>query len=211
MSRTRQAVKPLNLDSKTVSRAAQADADRKAESKAALRKAAAAAKHATPDPAPVPVPRETDEAAEARHAEERANALKTAREDAEATGVTFEAMCEEMGIDSTTGAPAAPEGKPGYDGPMVALKTARTHYVKAANGILCNGDPLAQVCGAFARDVTVRALMIAMKLESNPYAHLNPGQQSMNLRNKARGMLKAGTLKIEDVKAAYTSLIKPAA
>ena len=202
MARTRAAVKPLNLDSKTVRKAAQADADRKAESKAALRKAAAAAKHA--DPTPAPVPRETPEQAAARHAAEHEAALKTAREDAEATGVSFEEMCEEMGIDAATGAPAVQEDdKPHYDGPMVALKTARLHYTKAANGILCNGDQLAVICGAHSREETVRALIRAMKLEGNPYAHLNPGQQSMNLRNKARGMLKAGTLTHDAIKAAF--------
>ena len=41
-----------------------------------------------------------------------------------------------------------------------------------------------------------------MKLHGNPYAHLNPGQQSMNLRNKARAQLKAGLLKLADVEAA---------
>lgn len=212
MARTRQAIKPLNLDSKTVAKAAKAEAERKTASKASLRKAAAAAKHAEP-----PIPAEHLAATSAalaavdpaatldRQAAEREAALATARADAEATGVTFEEMLESMGIDAT-GAPAAPEAKPGYDGPMVALKTARLHYVKAPNGILCNGDKLATVCGAHTREETVKALILALKLPGNPYLKLNPGQQSMNLRNKARGALKNGTLTDVEIEAAFATV-----
>jgi hypothetical protein len=90
-----------------------------------------------------------------------------------------------------------------YDGPMIALKSARVHYVKAANGILCNGDALATICGAHTREQTVKALIIALKLPGNPYMALNPGQQSMNLRNRARHAIKAGTLTMAEVNAAF--------
>lgn len=130
-------------------------------------------------------------------------ALMTAKADAEATGTNFLVMCEQMGIDPITGHVVVEADKPRYNGPMLALVTARKTYVKAANGIQCNGDELAVVCGAYEREHTVRALIVALKLPGNPYTALNPGQQSMNLRNKARYALKAGTLKLADVKAAY--------
>lgn len=95
------------------------------------------------------------------------------------------------------------KAKQAYDGPMVALKSARTHYVKAANGILCNGDGLALICGAHSREETVKALIVALKLPGNPYSHLNPGQQSMNLRNRARHALQIGTLTMAEVEAAF--------
>jgi len=101
-----------------------------------------------------------------------------------------------------------PTGKPRkeatYFGPMLALRSASKSYVKAANGILCNGDDLAQAVGALTREEVVTVLQTALKLESNPYAHLNPGQQSMNSRNKARQAIKAGTLTMAEVRALVT-------
>lgn len=99
---------------------------------------------------------------------------------------------------------AKAKDKTPYTGPMLALVSARRNYAKAANGILCNGDQLATICGAHSRDVTVRALIRALKLPGNPYARLNPGQQSMNLRNKARHAMKDGVLTMAEVKAAYS-------
>lgn len=90
-----------------------------------------------------------------------------------------------------------------YFGPMLALRTAAKTYVKAANGILCNGDQLAIECGKYSREVTVTGLLHALidaKLEAgNRYAHMNPGQQSMNLRNRCRNQIKAGTLTMAQV------------
>lgn len=89
-----------------------------------------------------------------------------------------------------------------YFGPMLALRTAAKSYVKAKNGILCNGDDLAQAVGHLTREDVCTALIAALKLPGNPYLHLNPGQQSMNLRNKARQALKSGTLTMAEVRAA---------
>jgi hypothetical protein len=77
--------------------------------------------------------------------------------------------------------------------------------VKAANGILCNGDRLATICGEHDRATTVKALIVALKLPNNPSLALNPGQQSMNLRNKARNALKNGTLTYAEVDAAFAA------
>lgn len=89
-----------------------------------------------------------------------------------------------------------------YFGPMLALREAQARYIKPANGILCNGDELAMLLGDLKREDVVRVLIKAMKLEGNPYLHLNPGQQSMNLRNKARQQIKNGFLTLAAVKAA---------
>lgn len=86
-----------------------------------------------------------------------------------------------------------------YNGPMLALKTARKAYVKAANGIQCNGDDLAIMCGQYPRETVVKGLIQALGLPGNPYLSLNPGQQSMNLRNKARHALKAGLVTSDHV------------
>lgn len=117
-------------------------------------------------------------------------------------GEDFTAFLAEQGLNAD-GTPLAPvdKSKTPYDGPMITLKTARKHYVKAANGIECNGDPLALVCGQFSREIVVKGLIAAMKLPNNPYSHLNPGQQSMNLRNKARAQIKAGMLQMSEVEA----------
>jgi hypothetical protein len=95
----------------------------------------------------------------------------------------------------------AHDAKTPYSGPMCALKTARKTYVKAANGILCNGSPLALLCGQYKREVVVAALIAALDLPGNPYLTLNPGQQSMNLRNKARHAISEGRLSLDRVEA----------
>ena len=194
---TRSKIRPVNKTPTQVQADARADRERKAASKRALKEATKATGE-TPvlTQAGSPAPK-TDHTAE-----DHANALATCKADAEATGVSFEEMAAEMGIDPKTGAPAVEE-KQAYDGPMAALKTARLAYVAAKNGILCNGDPLAVLCGQHSREETVTALIKALKLEGNPYSRLNPGQQSMNLRNKARHALKNGLLTMAEVHAAY--------
>lgn len=141
--------------------------------------------------------------------EDAANALATAIADAATLGVPLEQMLADMGIDDQ-GRPLQSDDKQRYNGPMLALVSARKSYVKAGNGILCNGDQLAVICGAHSRDETVKALgtlLFSKGLTAavNPYLSLNPGQQSMNLRNKARHALKAGTITLADVQAAYAA------
>ena len=89
-----------------------------------------------------------------------------------------------------------------YAGPMLALRAAARSYVKPANGNPCCGDRLAETCGAYTREVVVQGLIAALGLPGNPYLHLNPGQQSMNLRNKARQALKSGAVTIEQIETA---------
>lgn len=191
----RQPVKALNKSAADIAANAAAEKARKAASKKALRESLKADKQEAPaaDAAPVVDHR----------AQDAANALATAIADAEATGVTLEAMCESMGIDAN-GYPAVPQAKSRakYDGPMLALRAAAKSYITPANGNQCCGDALAQACGNYSREVVVKALISALGLEGNPYAHLNAGQQSMNLRNKARAKLAAGMLTMAEVETA---------
>lgn len=202
MARTRQPVKALNQSPAQIAANAAAEKARKAASRAALK----AAKAAKAESAQVETPSTQALTPKADHAaEDAANALRVQREDWEALGSvgTFEAYLADQGLnpDGTV----KPESKSRYDGPMLPLVAARTRYVKAANGIQCNGSPLAMLCGQFTRPVVVAALIQALKLPGNPYAHLNPGQQSMNLRNKARGAIQNGTLTMAEIEAALNA------
>ena len=125
-------------------------------------------------------------------AAERAAYIAALRVDAEALGVDPDTYVAEQ----------LAETKTGYTGPMLALRRAVVNYVKAPNGQPCCGDDLAQVCGQYTREQVVTGLLVALALPSNPYAHLNPGQQSMNLRNKARAALKGGALTISQIRQA---------
>ncbi len=206
--KTRAPVRALNHDAHTVAAAAKAEKERKAASKAALRAAAKAQNEATYNGKDEVTPAHDahvntwHEARVAdRHAAEALAYRTTLEEDARSLGHdTPEAVAAYVAEQL---APPADEGKQGYCGPMVALKTARLSYVKAANGIACNGDRLATICGAHKREDTVAALILAMALEGNPYLHLNPGQQSMNLRNKARHAIANGMLSFEAIERAY--------
>lgn len=82
----------------------------------------------------------------------------------------------------------------GYTGPMLALRDRAKQglYKKAANGQPSCGDEVATILGALKPQFVIRACIIALNLEANPYTHLNIGQQSMNLRNKLRGALIRG-------------------
>ena len=186
MRKTRQPVKALNPSPETVAKAAKADADRKKASKKALRESLKPTK-------PVPQIREKSDEAKAA---ERAAYIAALRVDAEALGVDPDTYVAEQ----------LAETKTGYTGPMLALRRAVVNYVKAPNGQPCCGDDLAQVCGQYTREQVVTGLLVALALPSNPYAHLNPGQQSMNLRNKARAALKGGALTISQIRAALQAV-----
>jgi len=82
----------------------------------------------------------------------------------------------------------------GYSGPMLALRERLLQgaYKKMPNGQPANGDQVATALGSLTPAQVISACIAAMALPSNPYLHLNIGQQSMNLRNKLRGCLKRG-------------------
>jgi hypothetical protein len=118
----------------------------------------------------------------------------------------FNSYLLEQGVnpDGTPNTAKAGTDKPVYTGPMLALRARAKAgaYVKMANGNPSCADALATALGGLTREQVVTVLIAAMGLGHNPYSHLNPGQQSMNLRNKARGQFKAGTLTLAQVEAA---------
>jgi len=210
MSANRQPVRAIRASASEVANAAKADRARKAASKAAA-KAAVAAQNAatfgapTPKTEPTPKPDHT--------AQDRANALETARVDAEALGVAFEQQCAEMGIDPKTGAPVVVEHglSPGAIS-MLPLRAAALHYVR---GVHCADDigMAFDVCTAAQTIAIVGKILVEHGVLEvrNPYLHLNPGQQSMNLRNKLRGAIKNGFVKIGEVQDAITEHMLPKA
>lgn len=98
----------------------------------------------------------------------------------------------------------------GYFGPMLALRSRSKAgaYTKAANGQLCCADDVASILGALQPHDVIRACIIAMALPSNPYTHLNIGQQSMNLRNKLRGCLKRGEFGMGVLREAVEAVVE---
>jgi len=205
MATARKPVKALNKSADVIKAQAAAEKARKAASKKALREAT---KTRQPDKTTVPTLAEPPARFDHR-AEDAANALKTAAADAKATGITLQAMLEAMGIDAHGYPIAVPDkARPKYSGPMLALRAAAKGYATPANGNACCGDPLAAVCGDFERKTVVAGLLDALGLKANPYAHLNPGQQSMNLRNKTRAALSDGRVTMAQIKAALNTASK---
>ena len=208
--KSRQPIKALNKTAETIVKNAQAEKTRKRESKKALRESL------KPEQPAKPVKPIAGKTAEQRQAEQEAY-IAALRVDAEATW--FAGLSEVEQEEVNNGERQCPEefvqgyidkqldGTPKestakYTGPMLALRDAAKHYVTGKNGNPHNNDALAQALDGLSREEVVTTLIKAMKLESNPYLHLNPGQQSMNLRNKARGQIKNGFLTIEEIKAA---------
>lgn len=209
MAANRGAPRAPKTDPKSVALNAAAEKARKAKSKKAL-----AATRAKPVTA-APVSTQTPEAIAARKAQDAVNALAAMRVDYDATVSdlkwhedveAFNTWLADQGFapDGTvlSADPAPTPCKVDENHPMYALVVARKHYAKAANGNQCNGDPLAIALGGLNPPQVIRCLLDAMALEANPYPHLNIGQQSMNLRNKARGQIKNGLLKMDAVVSA---------
>jgi hypothetical protein len=82
---------------------------------------------------------------------------------------------------------------------MSALRDAKKNYVKSATGLLRSNDDLAQALDAVTATNVIPMALALLQLEHNPYARLNVGQQSMNLRNRLRGALKKGLITIAQV------------
>lgn len=100
-----------------------------------------------------------------------------------------ETLGEELGEEQEE---TETEEETGYQGSMIRLRErqAAGAYQKAPNGQPCCMDRVATLLGTLTPMQVIEACMIAMALPSNPYVHLNMGQQSMNLRNKLRGCFK---------------------
>ena len=182
---TRSKIKPLSINAEVVRVQAATEQARKHASKKALKESLK------------PEARQPDPTAEVVKGLGNALAyLTTMAEDAKATDTDFEAyvLAQLEPTESTKKDNLSPAT---YS--MRALRTASEHYVTGKNGNPHCGDEIGKALADLPRDEVIRVLIKALKLESNPYSHLNPGQQSMNLRNKARGALKNGFIKIEDI------------
>ena len=95
-----------------------------------------------------------------------------------------------------------PDGTRKYVGSMLALadRVKQGAYVKGATGQLRSTNELAEVLDAVPVANVIQLAKIVLGLDANPYTHLNSGQQSMNLRSKMRGAIKAGTLTIDTIR-----------
>lgn len=201
----RQPVKSLNQSTEQVARAAAADKARKVASKKALRAHLNEVADSDADESEVVVRAEAvvQSLAATLNVVHAAN-LAAAREEAQVLGVSFEAACESMGVDPVTGHPTANDSTPilGYSGPMLALRerSKAGHYVKGTNGNPHCGDVVADALQVLSRERVVQVCIKLLNLEGNPYLHLNPGQQSMNLRNKLRHAVKSGFVTVDAVR-----------
>lgn len=219
----RQPIKSLNQSTEQVARAAAADKARKSASKKALRSYLNEIDDSEADESFV-VGTESAVVASAEAVVQsladtlrvaHAANLAAAREEAKVLGVSFEAACESMGVDPVTGHPIVGDNKPvfGYSGPMLALRerSKAGHYVKGTNGNPHCGDVVADALQVLSRERVVQVCIKLLNLEGNPYLHLNPGQQSMNLRNKLRHAVKSGQVSIDAVRktAGHWSSVHP--
>lgn len=213
MANTRGPAKTPTFTKSQIAQAVKADdtkrRERAAAKRAAKRAAADAEAQAVRD---VQAAREAEAVASRDTQSEYQAHLATLRVDfdalggQEALGQSFEQYAaEQMEVAPEPTEGAKPKRERHYFGSMYALVAASKTYVKASNGILCNGDSLAMECGKYTRPVVVEglknALIAAKVLEGNPYLHLNPGQQSMNMRNKARAALMNGTVTMAAIAA----------
>ena len=147
-----------------------------------------------------------------REATELAEELEHADEELDADAAIAEAeeakWTAELRGEPDADEPDADEQLTGYHGTMIALRKASAagRYSNAANGQPCCMDVVAQALGSLPPLLVIKACMIALNLPANPYAHLNVGQQSMNLRNKIRGAMKRAELEISTVLAAIDAV-----
>jgi hypothetical protein len=217
MATRRNPVKPLSQTAEQVARAAAADKARKVASKKALRAHLNEVADSDADESEVITQAEAvvQSLADTLNTVHAAN-LAAAREEAQVLGVSFEAACESMGIDPSTGHPTVTDTAPilGYSGPMLALRerSKAGHYVKGTNGNPHCGDAVADALQVLTRERVVQVCIKLLNLEGNPYLHLNPGQQSMNLRNKLRHAVKNGFVSADAVRktAEHWSTVGPA-
>lgn len=88
-----------------------------------------------------------------------------------------------------------------YVGSMLSLadRVKQGLYVKGTNGQLRSNDEVAVALDGVKPVDVIKVGLGLLQLEANPYATLNIGQQSMNLRNRLRGAVRKGTLSVEAI------------
>lgn len=137
------------------------------------------------------------EAKEKANAEKKAAAEAKAKERAEAKAKRDAEKAKRDAEKAAEKEAAKAEKKPRertYEGSMLALsaRVSDGTYVKGVNGQLRSNDDIAIAMESVPAQKTVPLLLEVLKLPTNPYAHLNYGQQSMNLRNRLRGAVRKG-------------------
>jgi hypothetical protein len=154
------------------------------------------------------------EAAKAKIAEKAAkNAAKAeAKEKADATKAekstaTAEARAKAKAEREERIAALQAEGRK-YIGSMIALtdRVKTGVYIKGTTGQLRCTDELAEALDGVGPNGVVQLAKHLLNEETNKYAHLNVGQQSMNYRNRMRGAITKGALTLDAVKAAIVEL-----
>lgn len=212
-----------SLTTDTIRREIQADTQAR-KAKAAAKRTAKKADADAAKQALIHKTEQTPEQIAARKAKEAAAALTTMAADYEALleinayhedgtqtqGFTDFLVAQGFKTDGTVAQledapPAKPVREATYTGPMLALRDAAKRYTTGKNGNPHCADPVAMALDGLTREQVVKYLgaflfMHGVTTHTNPYAALNPGQQSMNLRNKLRGALKAGTVTMEKLK-----------
>lgn len=142
-----------------------------------------------------------DAAKAVKDAERQAKAEALAKSKAEKEAAKAAKAAERERIKAEKEAAAAAAAQSGvYAGSMLALRDARTRYVKAMNGRLRSTDEIATIFDAVEPKDVVTIALEALQLGYNPYTRLNIGQQSMNLRNKLRGALKKGIVTLDSIR-----------
>ena len=82
---------------------------------------------------------------------------------------------------------------------MYALRHAKARYVKGQNGHHHAPDAIGNMFTAVSPEDVVTITMKLLGHEDNLYAKLNPGQQSMNYRNRLRTAVKKGQVTVEQI------------
>lgn len=163
---------------------------------AAADKQAAAAKKAAETQAKI-------EAKEKAALERKEKADKRAAEKAEIEARKAERAAKAAENKAAAEARAAELAASGrkYVGSMLSLadRVKQGMYVKGTNGQLRSNDEVAVALDGVKPVDVIKVGLDLLQLESNPYASLNVGQQSMNLRNRLRGAVRKGTLSVEAI------------
>jgi hypothetical protein len=211
MTKSRGTPRAPRLDAEQIATESKRQAAAKRASRKALRESN---KAETPAPEQVQAP-QAEQPTETPAPEanvDHAAVVATQRVDWEALGSegTFEAYLAAQGYNadgsaSTHTEEAAEKVVSPATLSMRGLHTAAKHYVRGIH----NGDALATALDGLSRADVIACLIEAMGLPGNPYLALNPGQQSMNLRNKARGFMKIDAAAFLAKVEAYKARIAP--
>lgn len=146
--------------------------------------------------------KEAANAEKAARKAEREAAAASKKELAEAKKAERESNAAARRQANEERAAALKEAGKGYVGSMLSLadRVKQGVYVKGMNGQLRSSDELAVALEACPATNVIKLALEVLDLESNPYQNLNVGQQSMNLRNKLRGAIKAGKLTLDVIR-----------